>query len=254
MQAAAVGACVVACTPSERDVQLRFELSERKQVEHLEFYVHSVTLLTEEGAEQALTLKSDMPWQSERVALIDMTGGGRAFLTGQAPEGRYTGVRFSVGVPFDLNHSNPLSEGAPLDRAEMFWAWQSGYKFLRLDLSPTEHAAAFHLGSTGCSSASALRPPRQPCAQPNVMRIELRGFDPLAQPITIHIGEIASALLPDGRACTGDYAQPGCSVAYSVTGLNWQSGSCMSEQTGAPNSDEGVCSSQRLFAVVPGSK
>jgi len=241
-----LGAFVVACTPRDQRVQLRFMLDDAASVHGLQFYVHDVRLLAADGTAHALTLEQRAPWQSERVALLNLAAGRRDVVEGRAPQGRYTGVRFVVGVPFDLNHANPLAAAAPLDRAEMFWSWQSGYKFLRLDLAAGEHEAAFHLGSTGCSSASALRPPQQPCAQPNLMHIELRGFDPTKQPIHVRVAEIVSALeQTERRACTGDYQQPACAAAYATTGLDASTGRC-------GGTEAGTCV-QRLF-VVPGDE
>jgi uncharacterized repeat protein (TIGR04052 family) len=182
-------ACVVSLsllTGCDRNspVQLRFELApESVAVRRLQFYVTDMELLRSDGGWQPFALVADEHWQSERVALLDLIGPQperRAVVSGRAPNASYTGVRFSVRVPFDLNHANQLIAAAPLNRAELFWSWQSGYKFFRLELTDQEHASAFHLGSTGCSSASALRPPKQSCAQPNAIRVELQGFDPLS--------------------------------------------------------------------------
>lgn len=245
--ASALGVSLVACTPRDSPVQLRFILDDATVVHGLELYVHDVRLIAESGDTYPLDLELRPPWQSERVALLDLAQGRRDILEGRAPPGRYTGVQFSVGVPFDLNHANPLQASAPLDRADMFWSWQSGYKFLRLDLEAGEHEAAFHLGSTGCSSASALRPPEQACAQPNVMHVELRGFDPTTQPIRVRVAEIAAALARGGsRACTGDYDQPGCAAALATTGLDAQQGMC-GAATGA------TWCEQRLF-LPPGDR
>ena len=132
----------------------------------------------------------------------------------------YSGIRLTIGVPLELNHTNPLAAAAPLDRGEMFWSWQSGHKFLRADLADAGHEWAFHLGSTGCSSASALRPPAQPCAQPNEMRIELRG-DPLRNVIRFRMETLlAAARAASYVVCTGDYlVDPACKDAYAATGL-----------------------------------
>jgi uncharacterized repeat protein (TIGR04052 family) len=126
-----------------------------------------------------------------------------------------------------------------LNRGDLFWTWQSGYKFLRLDVRAQDREHAFHLGSTGCSSASALRPPSQPCAQPNVVKVELRGFDPLTQPVVFNVSELVAALADAEQTCTGDFTSPACSAAFQITGLDPVSGRC-----------EGVCRQQRLFGVA----
>jgi uncharacterized repeat protein (TIGR04052 family) len=246
--ACAVSLSLGGCTAPEQPVQLRFTLRDANAVHRLQFYLHDIVLISEAGKTYPLSLKSHAPWQSDRVALLDFAGATtkRAVVEGSAMRDRYTGVRFVIGVPFDLNHANQLTATAPLDRADMFWSWQSGYKFLRLDLAAGEHEAAFHLGSTGCSSASVLRPPQQPCAQPNRIRVELTGFDPLTQPIEMHVSEIVAALgANETRACTGDYSQASCAQAFAATGLDALTGECL----GAGDAAERPCMQQRLFTV-----
>jgi uncharacterized repeat protein (TIGR04052 family) len=213
-------------------------------VRRLQLYVSDVELLRSDGVWHRFELVRDDPWQTERVGLLDLLGPQperRALITGRVPNGSYTGVRFSVGVPFEANHANQLIAAAPLNRGELFWSWQSGYKFFRLELTDQEHSSAFHLGSTGCSSASALRPPKESCAQPNVIRVELQGFDPLTQPIAVRVAEMVAALQQSNEtACTGDYErEPACASAFAITGLDVRNGRCHGEN--------GACSSQRLF-------
>lgn len=81
-----------------------------------------------------------------------------------------TSLRFTMGLPFDVNHANPLSQPSPLNDSSMFWSWQNGHKFLRLDLSKngdTSRKWSYHLGSVGCESESAVRPPEKSCAYTN---------------------------------------------------------------------------------------
>jgi uncharacterized repeat protein (TIGR04052 family) len=236
---------LVACAGQNADpVSIRFAVSDSAgaTLGDLRFYVHDIELLTSEGQARALRLKPDNRWQSERVGLIDLIGVDRndaatGLVAGDAAV--YTGVRFLLGVPFDLNHANVLQATAPLNRGDLFWTWQSGYKFLRLDVRSQNREHAFHLGSTGCSSASALRPPSQPCAQPNLIKIELRGLDPLKQPIVFNVNDLVTALNAADRPCTGDYGQStACAAAFATTGLDLASGRC-----------EGVCRT-RLFGVA----
>lgn len=87
-------------------------------------------------------------------------------------------LRFDLGVPFTENHKNPLTQDSPLNQSDMFWNWQLGHKFLRLDLrnnNPVNRHTGwhFHLGSTGCKSASVMRSPSQRCTQPNRFTYEV---------------------------------------------------------------------------------
>ncbi len=81
-----------------------------------------------------------------------------------------TNLRFTMGVPFKENHANPLSQPSPLNDSSMFWSWQNGHKFLRLDVSKTgqeQKKWSYHLGSVGCDAESAVRPPEKSCAFTN---------------------------------------------------------------------------------------
>jgi uncharacterized repeat protein (TIGR04052 family) len=216
-------------------------------VRQLQFYVHDVELIDEQGVAHPFRLSAAPPWQSEHVALVDLSGDAgaqrRAAILGTFDGGKpqsYTGIHFTVGVPFELNHGNPLTAAPPLDRGEMFWNWQSGHKFLRADLAADGREWSFHLGSTGCSSASALRPPAAPCAQPNEIRVELKG-DPLRQTIRLLLEPLfAAAHATNYAICTGNYAHdPACGPAYATTGLNAQSGTCADEN----------CTTQRLWTL-----
>lgn len=100
------------------------------------------------------------------------------------PEGRYDGLTFTLGVPFEMNHGDPTVAASPLSVTSMFWSWQSGYRFVRIDVVPTERAADapdgwfLHLGSTLCPSGGRTEPPTGACANPNRPTVTLTGFDP----------------------------------------------------------------------------
>jgi uncharacterized repeat protein (TIGR04052 family) len=246
---AAITQILGACARREPDrVTLRFgshSANTPLTTRSLQWYVHDIELLDEKQQPHPLELTPIAPWQNERVALIDVTGNqARATVTGTiaAPATRYTGIRFTVGVPFELNHGNPLTAPAPLDRGDMLWAWQSGHKFLRVDLATDAHEGSFHLGSTGCSSASALRPPQRACAQPNLIRVELAG-DPIRATIRLRIDLLAAAMhAADFATCTGDYRRdPACTAPFALTGLHTDSGVCA----------DASCSKQQLWTLEP---
>lgn len=83
------------------------------QVGDLRLYVHDLALLTAAGEAVPLALAADGHWQSERLAYLDFedgtgrcqngTAATRTEVRGTAPAGTYVGLRFTVGVPFDLN-------------------------------------------------------------------------------------------------------------------------------------------------------
>ena len=102
-------------------------------------------------------------------------------------------LSFTLGLPFAINHLDPLSQPAPINQPSMFWSWRGGHKFLRLDMQSDEHAWNFHLGSTGCSAASAMRSPQQECLHPNRLEFSLprqeNGYK-----LIVHLDKLLSGL------------------------------------------------------------
>lgn len=202
-------------------------------VRNLQFYVHDVELLGADGKDYVYGLADMPPWQGAGVALIDLAGapGGRgnAALRGRPsgrPAGGFDGVRFVVGVPFELNHANPLTAAAPLNRSDLFWVWQTGYKFLRAELAEEGTEWAFHVGSTGCASASAVRAPSADCAQPNRIVVEIRGLDPLREAVQLRLSELVRAMRAAGHeVCVGNYAHtPACAAPLATLGFGQGAG------------------------------
>ena len=149
-------------------------------------YVSNVRLVSH-GIEAPLTLKEDGAWQRDGVALLDFenkaglcSNGTEATndrVVGTAPANHYNGLRFTVGVPFAMNHLDASTAAPPLNVSTLFWSWEGGYKFLRLDGRtrglPNGHNV--HLGSTGCQTSG----PNQvtSCQNSNRFEVELTDFD-----------------------------------------------------------------------------
>ena len=200
------------------------------------FFVSEVELLDAQGRATALTLTQDKTWQVENVALLDFenaTGPCRngtvptnTSVRGTVPSGKYTGVRFTLGVPFKLNHVDPTTAPAPLSSTAMFWTWQGGYKFLKVDMASAGttavhgHGAAHgaghgggaasgfsvHLGSTMCASPSKTAAPTA-CANPNRLTVSLPQFDLSKQTIVADIGAVLAGANVDVNT---PGTSPGC--------------------------------------------
>src|SRR5262249_24683963 len=122
------------------------------------FYVHNIRLVTAEGTEVPVQLDQDGIWQYRDVALLDFenkvppcndgTPQTNSVVHGTVPVGTYTGVRFLLAVPFELDHIDEATAPAPLNLDGMFWSWQDGYKFLRIDTAFDN--VRVHVGSMGC--------------------------------------------------------------------------------------------------------
>ncbi len=127
------------------------------------FYVHDVRLMRADGEAVALELEQDGLWQYENLALLDFendsgacsngTSQTRTVVRGAVPVGAYVGLSFRLGVPAELNHLNAAKAPSPLNLSALFWAWTSGYKYLRVDSIATGAAGPFnlHLGAGECT-------------------------------------------------------------------------------------------------------
>lgn len=177
------------------------------------FYVHDVRL-TGSGGEVAVALDVN-DWQSAGgVALLDFESGGSGCQTGTAgthtalsgtvPSGSYTGIKFKVGVPFELNHLEvDNTTPSPLNIPALYWAWTSGYKFMKIDGTSGENSFPFHLGSTGCSGPAGSP---QPCTSPNVFEVTLDDYSPGDSVIVADL----AVLLGDSDITTNLASAPGC--------------------------------------------
>lgn len=137
-------------------------------------------------------------------------------------DGPFNGLRFTIGVPPFLNHDDPTLATPPLNRADMFWVWQQGYKFMSIET----RSAVFHLGSTGCESPAPVRPPVAPCAQPNRLTVTLEEFDPARDIVGLALTKLLAPLAEDQR-CTGNYqATHSCRQLLGSLELDLVTGRC----------------------------
>ena len=235
-----------ACGPATQPVTTRFSLrlppsvSPSASPPALRFYVSDLRMVDAHGQATPVRLAVAPPYQDERTALISLADDnpGNAVVHGTVARGDYVHMEFLLGIPFARNHGNPLEAEPPLDRSVMFWAWQSGHKFLRLDLG---NAWSFHLGSTGCHSASAVRPPQGECRRPNLARIRLPASAATDGQIDVDLGELIATVNPTTDAnCMGSYADDDvCRRVLAALGLDAQTGRCLAD-----------CRGQRVFRAA----
>jgi len=160
------------------------------------FYVHDVALIDDTGKSVPLQLTQDGKWQLDNVALLDFedaTGGCangtpdiNDRVVGTVPAGHYTGLRFTLGVPFQQNHTDLTTMPSPLNLTALAWVWNAGRKFARLDFSSTgmPRGFAIDLGSTGCTPSDVKTAPPVQCSEPNRAEIEFSVFDAQCWPIS----------------------------------------------------------------------
>ena len=197
-----------AAQPLEKSVAVRFEAVVGSQpfacgtqypdigvtkstmtVTDFRLFVSGVALVRDDGSVVPVTLAQDGLWQYEDVALLDFEDGTtscangtpetRAVVEGRVPAGRYAGLQFIVGLPFEKNHREPTLQPSPLNLTRMFWNWNAGYKFMRIDLKTTGQPQGWevHLGSTGCTPREGPTTVPVECKAANQVAVRFPSFD-----------------------------------------------------------------------------
>jgi uncharacterized repeat protein (TIGR04052 family) len=207
----------------------------------LRFFVSQVELITADGRGVPVTLDQDGIWQYKNLVLLDFEDGTASCLNGNVginrqivgtvPVGSYSGLRFSLGVPFELDHVDAASAPSPLNTSAMFWSWQDGFKFLRaevvaaaaahatsasmqpaamqMDMSRMGHANGFpvHVGSTGCAASFVAAAPGEECVHPNRAVITFANFDLGRDTVVFDLAQLLAGVDLDSPAAG---ASPGC--------------------------------------------
>ena len=139
------------------------------------FYVSNLAMIDESGQVIPIELEQDGKWQHKNVALLDFedASGGcdngtaetRTTVVGKLPAGNYEDrdLQFTLGVPKNLNHEDAAIASSPLNLTSMWWNWQGGYKFLRVDLKTAE--AITNVGAT--DNGEGATSTQQPNTHPN---------------------------------------------------------------------------------------
>ncbi|WP_246490938.1 MbnP family copper-binding protein [Chitinivorax tropicus] len=189
----------------------------------LRMFVSDMALIDNKGKAVPVQLVADGVWQADSAAMLDFedaTGNcangtvpQHRAVVGRVPAGRYRGLQFTVGLPARINHQDATLAPSPFNQTAMFWSWQAGYRFIKLelDVNKTGQADGFpiHIGSTGCQSDSTTTPPTH-CLQPNRVSVKLARFDPRLDQVQIDL----SALLAQTRLQTqAPHTAPGCMAA-----------------------------------------
>jgi len=153
------------------------------------YYVHNVRLVDDKGGVVPIQLDQSK-WQLDDTALLDFEDGTWScvngtremndHVVGTVPAGTYTALMFTVGVPFNKNHTELTSQPPPLNLTALSWVWNAGRKFARLDFASTgqPHGFTVHLGSTGCMPNDTKITIPTTCSAPNRPEIRIDAFNP----------------------------------------------------------------------------
>lgn len=180
-------------------------------INDFKLYVSQFAVRDKHGNWSALDIIDDSIWQSNGVVLLDFENGQGSCISGTPQTNQVVrfksftsldnivSLKFEVGLPFHLNHIDPINATAPLNTTAMFWSWQNGYKFIKLDarFSETDRESKkvirvgfpVHIGSTMCTSKSTTTAPSE-CKNPNRVHVVLEKFNINNDQIGIDIGTL----------------------------------------------------------------
>ncbi len=232
------------------------------QLEDYRLFVSQLRSVDAAGKEVPLPLVPAGLWQDDNVALLDFENGAgpcselgtkltntAVTVKGQISAG--SALRFTLGVPAPVAHQNVGLAPPPLNLGAMFWSWQAGYKFMRVDFStPSTDAAAasnqwlIHLGSTGCQSAAQTVAPAVACALSNRVEVTLPAYDPLQNMIVVDLAAVLANIdlqvNTPGTApgCMSGATDPECQALFANLGLEASTGQCVNG-----------CAAQKLFRL-----
>lgn len=208
---------------------------------HLKFFVHDV-VLEQAGKTLPLRLEQDGRWQYQGLALLDFED-GTGFCKNGTPELRQeiigkisssldpaqpATLHFKLGIPFALNHLDPVQAPPPLSDTSMHWSWQGGFKYFRLEglrrtTDGVEHPYKVHLGSTGCQGtigniSSCTHNPIAAITLQNVVIASTSGtIESQNIPITLQLNPLLSA---QEEGCMSEPAEAGCAPVLTALGLD----------------------------------
>ncbi|MGV3623782.1 MAG: MbnP family copper-binding protein [Archangium sp.] len=201
----------------------------------LRFYVSDVVLTSTDDLEVPFTLSASA-FQGDGVALIDFedatgecSSGGTSqkntSLVGTAEGGHYKAITFTLGIPFAKNHVDATAAAAPLNSSAMFWSWNSGFKFMKIDGVTTGLPMGhnLHVGSTGCM-AGATPNTVSSCTAENRARITVTGFNTENGVVVLDLAKLFEGSDLDTNqagapGCMSGATDPECAPIFQRLGL-----------------------------------
>ncbi|MCB1140636.1 MAG: metallo-mystery pair system four-Cys motif protein [Leptospiraceae bacterium] len=208
-------------------------------------YISDVKLVTSSGISSNFNLVQDNKWQSATTALLDFedktgnctngTTETNTKITGTYTSGNYSGIQFTVGVPFSENHIDNTTAKAPLDVNGMFWSWNGGYKFTKFEFkNNATNSIAIHIGNSSCTPTG--NSPTS-CSYPNYSTVTLTGtsgFVPGTNKIAIDVSSLlnGSDTSSTGLTCMGaSNTTSACKVILNNLGIKETDGTSMGTQS-----------------------
>ncbi len=207
----------------------------------LRFYVSEFELVNQDDTIITVDVPNTGTWQYSGVTLLDFENGkGNCSGTSETnsivqtilENKTYKTIRFTVGVPENLNHIDYNNAPSPLNISGMAWGWTMGYRFfvgefLSDDPATLGNAAVLHIGSSGCTEPT---PGNYTCTNSNRPRIEITptdGFNPFTQNIQFDFKKavVGWDISTGSKSCHSMGAMDtACANVYPNFGLDYSTG------------------------------
>lgn len=203
-------------------------MGESWRYQQLQFFISELEVIRQgSGSASDKSNKTWQPWplletefQSSAVALLgqvcspgdnqETLGNWQLHLAPSFKLSSISRIRFTLAIPFGLNHQNPLTQKSPFNVPSMFWVWRTGHKFLRLEMVSDDDSWLFHLGSTGCLAVSPVRSPAEECRQPNRFQFEF-AFDSENPELLLDLSQLLTQVrLTSEKSCQSGPENPHC--------------------------------------------
>lgn len=126
--------------------------NEKYSISDIKYIISNIVLINEEGAEYIY------PKDDSYFIINEKNGPSMVLNLSQIPAGNYKQIRFGFGVDQAKYLQGASGQGNLLvdaEAEEMMWAWQAGYRFLKLEgnykvgTDNTETFYKYHIGSHG---------------------------------------------------------------------------------------------------------
>jgi uncharacterized repeat protein (TIGR04052 family) len=208
----------------------------------IRFFVSNIRLIDNKKKEHLVDLAQDRIWQYQDVALLDFEDASNGCaevgsketnetIRGRSSDFEVSGIKFDLGLPFDLNHLDPTTSPSPLNISSMNWFWQVGHILFRADMVADGKPWFIHLGSSGCTSPSPTTSPTLPCSRPNVPTISLNNYS-LDKIVVLDLATLVNdvdltRVTPDtAPGCMSESEDGECTEVLPNFGLSLTDGKC----------------------------
>lgn len=126
--------------------------NEQFSVSELKYIISNIVLINDQGVEFVY------PKDDSYFIINEKNDASLELNLDAIPAGTYTNIKFGLGVDQDKYLQGATGQGdliVEAEKEEMLWAWQAGYRFLKLEgnykvgSSSTETFYKYHIGSHG---------------------------------------------------------------------------------------------------------